>query len=170
MIRTCCAALALFIAAPALAAEPDGLVLPPGFHASVVADGLKGLRHLAFRNDHQLYASTRGVKGTGILALHLGPDTTWLAAGVPLLGYRTSPEGLRVKRSSVARAERRLEARLLAADTWVDASALQSVDTVDWLLPGDQIRGQRVFGPLREKDKTRDGNYFLGGLHTYSGL
>jgi len=71
MIRTFCAAAALLAASPALAAEPDGLVLPPGFHASVVADGLKGLRHLAFRNTHQLYASTRGVKGAGILALHL---------------------------------------------------------------------------------------------------
>ncbi len=33
---------AAFAAAPALADEPDGLILPPGFHASVVADGLAG--------------------------------------------------------------------------------------------------------------------------------
>ena len=33
--------MALFcLSLPALAAEPDGLVLPPGFHAEVVADGL----------------------------------------------------------------------------------------------------------------------------------
>jgi hypothetical protein len=36
------------------------------------------------------------------------------AAGVPLFGYRASREGVRVKRSSVARAERRLQARLIA--------------------------------------------------------
>lgn len=71
MFRNSCALLALFATTPVLAAEPDGLVLPPGFHATVVADGLKGLRHLAFRNAHQLYASTRGVKGAGIIALHL---------------------------------------------------------------------------------------------------
>ena len=36
MVRTLSVAfVALLAAAPALAAEPDGLVLPPGFHASV---------------------------------------------------------------------------------------------------------------------------------------
>jgi len=66
-----CASLSAF--GPAFADEPDGLVLPEGFHASIVADGLKGVRHLAFRNKDTLYISTRG-KDNGIIALHLGED------------------------------------------------------------------------------------------------
>ena len=58
----------------ARAAEPDGLILPPGFHASVVASGIKGLRHLAVRPDGDLYASTRGAEGSGIVAIHLDRD------------------------------------------------------------------------------------------------
>ena len=61
---------AICVGAPAFAEEPDGLVLPTGFHASIVADGLKGVRHLAFRNRNTLYVSTRG-KDNGIIALHL---------------------------------------------------------------------------------------------------
>ena len=73
------AALALaFIAGPALAAEPDDLTLPPGFHATIVADGLGPMRHLAIRDNGDIYLSTgRGVApegGAGIVALHLGPD------------------------------------------------------------------------------------------------
>jgi glucose/arabinose dehydrogenase len=64
------AAICVCVSLPAFAEEPDGLVLPAGFHASIVADGLKGVRHLAFRNRDTLYASTRG-KDNGIIALHL---------------------------------------------------------------------------------------------------
>jgi glucose/arabinose dehydrogenase len=64
------AAICVCLSAPAFADEPDGLVLPAGFHASIVADGLKGARHLAFRNKDTLYISTRG-KDNGIIALHL---------------------------------------------------------------------------------------------------
>lgn len=64
------AVLCFCVAAPAFADEPDGLILPAGFHASIVADGLKGVRHLAFRNRDTLYVSTRG-KDNGIIALHL---------------------------------------------------------------------------------------------------
>ena len=66
-----------FAAAPALADEPDGLILPPGFHASVVADGLTGARHLAFGSNGDLYVSTaapRGQPSTGVIALHLDAD------------------------------------------------------------------------------------------------
>lgn len=56
------------------AAEPDGLVLPPHFHASVVATGIKGLRHLAVRPDGDLYASTRTNNGAGLVAIHLDVD------------------------------------------------------------------------------------------------
>jgi glucose/arabinose dehydrogenase len=65
---------AAFVMGPALAAEPDGLILPPGFHATVVADGLTGVRHLAFGANGDLYVSTQvGANATpvGIYALHL---------------------------------------------------------------------------------------------------
>lgn len=60
----------------AQAAEPDNLTLPPGFHATVVADGLGPfVRHLAFRDKETLYISTerqtKDAANAGILALHL---------------------------------------------------------------------------------------------------
>ena len=77
MIRTLSVAfVALLAAAPALAAEPDGLTLPPGFHASVVADGLGPIRHMALRGN-DIYVSTRHgatAPSVGIIALRLGPD------------------------------------------------------------------------------------------------
>jgi glucose/arabinose dehydrogenase len=63
-------------AAPALAAEPDGLTLPPGFHAMVVADGVGPARHMALRGN-DIYVSTRhgpNAPSAGIVALRLGPD------------------------------------------------------------------------------------------------
>ena len=68
--------LMLAAAVPALAAEPDGLTLPPGFHASVVAEGLGPIRHMALRGN-DLYVSTRhgpNAPSVGIVALRLGPD------------------------------------------------------------------------------------------------
>jgi glucose/arabinose dehydrogenase len=56
------------------AEEPDGLKLPPGFHASVVTEGLGPIRHLAVRSNGDLYVSTavdKQNKGGGIIALHL---------------------------------------------------------------------------------------------------
>jgi glucose/arabinose dehydrogenase len=67
----------LLLAAPALAQEPDGLILPKGFHASVVAEGLGPLRHLAVRANGDLYASTGSEDAAaplGLLAIRLGPD------------------------------------------------------------------------------------------------
>ena len=65
------------IAGPALAAEPDDLTLPQGFHATVVAEGLGPVRHLTVRDNGDIYLSTgRGVAregGDGIIAVHLGP-------------------------------------------------------------------------------------------------
>jgi glucose/arabinose dehydrogenase len=66
-----------FVAAPALAAEPDGLVLPPGFHARIVADGLGAIRHIAIRDNGDIYVSTRHGRdqpSMGIMAVRLGPD------------------------------------------------------------------------------------------------
>lgn len=68
--------LSLFLVVPAAAQEPDDLILPPGFHASVVADGLGPLRHLAVRANGDIYASTGGEGGKpeGLVAIALGPD------------------------------------------------------------------------------------------------
>ena len=58
----------------AIAEEPDGLILPAGFHATVVAEGLGNIRHLAVRENGNIYVSTpqdpKGGPG-GIFALHL---------------------------------------------------------------------------------------------------
>jgi glucose/arabinose dehydrogenase len=65
-----------FALAPGLAFadEPDGLALPPGFHASVVAEGLGQIRHFTVRDNGDLYFSTpHNEKGpaSGILAVRL---------------------------------------------------------------------------------------------------
>ena len=57
-------------------AYPQGfwLRLPAGFHASVVAEGLGAIRHLAVRENGDVYVSTpqdKEGKGGGIIALHL---------------------------------------------------------------------------------------------------
>lgn len=57
-----------------LAAEPDGLMLPSGFHATVVAEALGPIRHLAVRDNGDIYISTpkdQQNSGSGIIALHL---------------------------------------------------------------------------------------------------
>src|SRR5215471_13287855 len=56
--------------------EPDGLRLPPGFHAVVIAEALGPIRHLAVRENGDIYISTPrdqqgNGKGAGIIALHL---------------------------------------------------------------------------------------------------
>ena len=61
-------------AALAAAGEPDGLTLPPGFHATVVAESLGPIRHLAVRGNGNLYVSTphnQDPGKSGIIALHL---------------------------------------------------------------------------------------------------
>jgi glucose/arabinose dehydrogenase len=69
------ASLAVVLAAaPAFADEPDGLKLPPGFHADVVADKLGAIRHIAFRDNNEMYISTLRAPtgfGGGIVAVHL---------------------------------------------------------------------------------------------------
>src|SRR6218665_598698 len=91
MIRITAAALAAaFVAAPAFAAEPakepDGLVLPKGFHASMVAEGLGPIRHMAVRGN-DIYVSTRhgaNQPSVGLIALRLLPDHTVLRqAAIP---------------------------------------------------------------------------------------
>lgn len=58
----------------AIAAEPGQLLLPDGFEASVVAENIKGARHLAFRDNGDLFVSTRGNGATGIVALRMNAD------------------------------------------------------------------------------------------------
>jgi glucose/arabinose dehydrogenase len=65
---------AAFACCGAAASEPDGLVLPAGFHATVVADGITGARHLAFGKDGVLFVSTRAKTPTGIAMLRLNAD------------------------------------------------------------------------------------------------
>jgi len=69
-------AILIAVAAVALtaASEPDGLSLPSGFHATVVAEGLGAIRHLTVRANGNIYVSTpqnQDGKGGGIIALHL---------------------------------------------------------------------------------------------------
>jgi glucose/arabinose dehydrogenase len=77
MIRTSSVAFAVLLAAtPVLAAEPDGLVVPSGFHAMVVADGLGPIRHMAIRGN-DIYFSTRHGRdqpSVGIVAVRMGAD------------------------------------------------------------------------------------------------
>ena len=70
------ACLGCLVALPVVAAEPDGLVLPPGFHATVVTEGLgKITRHMAFADAHRLYVSTqtpgKDAPNSGIIAVQL---------------------------------------------------------------------------------------------------
>lgn len=71
-------AIPLFLTASAYGQEPDGLVLPPGFHATVVAEGLGPLRHLAVRSNGDIYASTGGenAKPEALVAIELGAGGT----------------------------------------------------------------------------------------------
>ena len=69
--------IALVVAATlgfTFAAEPDGLILPSGFHVTVVTEGLGPVRHLAVRENGDIFVSTPVDKqnsGGGIIALHL---------------------------------------------------------------------------------------------------
>ncbi len=67
--------------------EPDGLTLEPGFHATIVTEGLGPVRHLAVRENGDIYVSTPVDKqnsGSGIIALHL--DTNHKADQVQHFG------------------------------------------------------------------------------------
>ena len=81
MKKLIAAAFVMTVAVPAVSAawgdEPDGLILPASFHATVVAEGLGSIRHLAVRGNGDIFVSTRhgaGQPSSGIIALRLGPD------------------------------------------------------------------------------------------------
>jgi glucose/arabinose dehydrogenase len=68
--------VALLAAAPAMGAEPDNLVLPSGFHATVVAENVGPIRHMAVRGN-DIYVSTRHgatAPSVGIIAIRMGAD------------------------------------------------------------------------------------------------
>ncbi len=96
-MRMMCAALIMALAVVASGAgEPDGLTLPPGFHATVVAENLGPIRHLAVRSNGDIYASTpkdaQG-KGGGIVAVR--PDASHHADQVQHFGTVDGGTGLR---------------------------------------------------------------------------
>ncbi len=97
MKKLICAAALLCGAVPAFAQQPDGLILPKGFHAQVVADNLGPIRHMALRGN-DIYVSTRhGAKApsVGIIALRLAPDHTVLQKAN--FGVGTADQGTGIK-------------------------------------------------------------------------
>jgi len=94
----------LLAAAPAFAAEPDGLVLPSGFHATVVADGLGPIRHMAVRDNGDIYVSTRHGRdqpSAGIIALRPGPDHKAAQTGHFAVGAVDQGTGIRVHKGAL---------------------------------------------------------------------
>ncbi len=92
------AAILITGAAVAFAAanEPDGLTLPAGFHATVVAEGLGPIRHLAVRDNGNLYISTphnQDSSKSGIIALHL--DANYHADQIQHFGSIDGGTGIR---------------------------------------------------------------------------
>ncbi|MES2253432.1 MAG: PQQ-dependent sugar dehydrogenase [Pseudomonadota bacterium] len=72
----CALSLLPVLSVAAWGAEPDDLILPPGFHASVVAENLgEYTRHMAFRDASHMYVSTepqtKDAANQGVIALHL---------------------------------------------------------------------------------------------------
>jgi hypothetical protein len=45
-----------------------------------------------------------------------------------------------------------IDRRMFAAAGWVADGQLRAEDTTDWLPPGDELKNERVFGPLREAE------------------
>ena len=96
-MKLACVGLLAAVAVVAFAAEqPDGLTLPPGFHASVVADSLGQVRHLAIRANGDIYLSTpkdaQG-RGGGIVAIRL--DANHRASDVQHFGTIDGGTGIR---------------------------------------------------------------------------
>lgn len=98
LLAACLSALA----APAWADEPDNIHLPQGFHATVVADHLGVLRHLAFRDNDNLYVSTQwnntGTSGD-LIAIHL--DKNRVADKTVHFGVMGGGTGIRVYKDAL---------------------------------------------------------------------
>ncbi len=104
-MKTLAAALLLSIAAtPALAGESAGLMLPPGFHATIVADGLgAGARHVAVRGNGDIYVSTRKPKdnapSVGVIAVQL--DKNHKAVQTDHFGSAEGGTGMRLYKGAL---------------------------------------------------------------------
>jgi len=97
MKYACAAILAMSAVILTAADEPDGLKLPAGFHATVVADALGPIRHLAIRDNGDIYLSTpkdQQGKGGGIVALRL--DANHKATQVEHFGTIDGGTGIRI--------------------------------------------------------------------------
>ena len=84
--------------------EPDGLRVPAGFHVSVVAEGLGAIRHLAVRENGDIYVSTPrdqqgNGKGAGIIALRL--DASHKAVDVQHFGSIDGGTGIRFYKNAL---------------------------------------------------------------------
>src|SRR5579884_1242895 len=84
--------------------EPDGLRLPVGFHATVVAEALGRIRHMAGRANGDIYISTPrdqqgNGKGAGIIAVRL--DAGHKAAQVQHFGSVDGGTGIRFYNGSL---------------------------------------------------------------------
>jgi glucose/arabinose dehydrogenase len=135
-MKTLAAIFAVSLAAlPALAQEPDGLTLPKGFHAEVVADGLTGARHLAIRDNGDIYVSTnhgRNAPSVGIYALHLGTDHK--AVDTQHFGTVDQGSGIRIYKGALYAASATGVSRIALGDGLVPTAAPESI--VDGLTGG----------------------------------
>ena len=99
------AASVLALNGPVAADEPDGIKLPQGFHATVVADHLGVLRHLAFRDADDLYVSTQwnntGTSGD-MIAIHL--DKNHVADKTQHFGVMAGGTGIRIYKGALYQA------------------------------------------------------------------
>ena len=104
MKTTLLAAALMLSAAPAFAAEVDGLTLPSGFHASVVAEGLGPIRHMAVSDKGDIYVSTRhgaNQPSVGIIALRLGADHKAVQTEHFAVGTVDQGTGIRIRNGAL---------------------------------------------------------------------
>jgi glucose/arabinose dehydrogenase len=91
-------------ATPALADESAGLKLPPGFHATVVADELgSGARHIAVRDNGDVYVSTRpgreATTHTGVIAVKV--DTNYKVVRIEHFSNVDGGTGMRLYKGAL---------------------------------------------------------------------
>ncbi|MGZ5928201.1 MAG: PQQ-dependent sugar dehydrogenase [Rhizomicrobium sp.] len=104
-MKTLATALLLTIAAtPVLAGESAGLMLPPGFHATIVADGLgAGARHVAVRSNGDIYVSTRkpreNAESVGVIAVQV--DKNHKAVQTDHFGSAEGGTGMRLYKGAL---------------------------------------------------------------------
>ena len=98
------AAALMLSAVPAFAAEVDGLTLPSGFHASVVADGLGPIRHMAVSDRGDIYVSTRhgrDAPSVGNIAQRLGADHKAVQTEHFAVGTVDQGTGIRIRNGAL---------------------------------------------------------------------